>query len=1185
MNKTRQMLRDALRDGALLRFGGMKMGIVREVGPWLEKVAERLAGPDPVPREQAYWLWIVGEYVNRGGERELLERRSQLIETGIANIAEAWSAADSHWLWEEEADVYLSNLALYYAALRSIGNVYRSEEAQKLCKDIREATFASFMHGKHFVSRKGTDEVWPDIVAAAVPFGLLSAGDLAMLEALVRLDEARDESAESAGLLSAYYSEVGAIGRARTLCDQAAALSGGEANAFLAWAEDQLAIKSPGFVLGESPDGGDAGVRFIHAPVGGESPYQAGNNERYPRLVAVGERVALRTFSAPFRSSDEIALEVVAGASAPTFLSMQAVENEAGEQYWEAELAPFTETEQVRYRFVRDPEGAGEASEWYSFEVLRWMNLSRATGVAQAETGDVTVRFEPVIEAGPVPCLNARSHPSGAVSFRLELIDGDNPGSEARKTWKTEGRCRVGGAEVSVEGGRFAASLFDAAGKRVSASYEQEEAAPFQALIDRTGTVYKLRLNFALKDGERLYGMGERFARMEFRGCELDNYVFNQYKDQGFRTYIPVPVVYSSGGYGLYLQSSLYSVFRFGTVREDLMQIEANVGPERQTVDYWLFAGKPLELVGTFAELTGKPKLPPKWAFGPWMSSNNWDSEREVDEQLARTAEHAIPSTVMVLEQWSDESSFYIFNDAGYETKSGSERFAYDDFSFPAWGRWPDPRKLVERIHGHGIRVLLWQAPVMKFMDGIAHVQRDEDERYMVEQDYEVRHADGSPYRIPDYEWFRGSLVPDFTNPAAVDWWLGKRQYLLEDIGIDGFKTDGGECIYGSELQFHDGRSGAEMRNEYPNSYIAAFQQFADRYVSGGAITFSRAGYTGAQAMPLHWAGDEKSTFEAFRATIVAGLSCGLSGIPFWGWDLGGFSGDIPTAELYVRSAAMAAFCPVMQYHAESKGQYNMDRTPWNIAERTRRPEVLSLYKRFADIRMNLLPYVWEQARKSAATGYPLMRALLLAYPEDEKCADLTTQYLFGDSLLVAPVAEEGALETEVYFPEGRWLSLFNEDIIVGPRTAEVEAGWSDIPVYMKENAVVPLNLGAVRKLADDVGNAVDRYANLTLMIYATDSLIYRLEDEAGCSIGLTVSKSDAALKIRVEAEVGEAPVTLLFRGLERDVVQVTQEGNSWRRAGSVGDLSAGSWHARTGETLVCARQGVSIFTIELGVE
>ncbi|MFB9280221.1 TIM-barrel domain-containing protein [Cohnella cellulosilytica] len=1180
MNKTRQTLQDALRDGALLRFGAMKKGIASEVGPWLEKEAERLAGLGPVVRARAYWLWIAGEYVNRVGGGGLLERHAGLIDESVRAIAAGWSRPDTHWLWDEEPDVYLSNLALYYAALRSIGNVYRSDEAQKLCKSIREATFASFMHGKHFVSRPGSDEVWPDIVAAAVPFGLLSAGDLAMLEAVGRLDPDRVEEAEAAGLLSGYYGEVGAIARARTQRDRAAALSGGAGSAFLAWAEDQLAIKSPGFVPGEKSVHGAAGIRFIHAPVGGESPYHEGRNERSPRLVSVGQPVAIRTFSAPFRPDDDIALEFIAGEETPGFQGMRAVENEDGEQYWEAKLPPFAATQPVRYRFVPNPGGAGEASEWYSFEVLRWTNLSPATGIARTEAGAAVV-FEPLTEGGAAPRLEVRSNPGGAVSLRLELSDGDSGKAGAKSIGQVSGSCRIGNAELSVEAGRFSLSLLDERGGRAAAGYDREDMPPVQALVDRTGTVYKLRLNFKLTDEERLYGMGERFARMEYRGCELDNYVFNQYKDQGMRTYIPVPVVYSSGGYGFYLQSSLYSVFRFGTVRSDLMQIEADVARDRQALDYWLFAGRPLELVGTFARLTGKPKLPPKWAFGPWMSSNNWDSEREVDEQLARTAEHAIPSTVLVLEQWSDESSFYIFNDAGYETKPGSERFAYDDFSFPAWGRWPDPRGMVERIHGQGIRVLLWQAPVMKFMDGIAHAQRDEDERYMIGRGYAVRHADGSPYRIPDYEWFRGSLVPDFTSPDAAAWWLGKRQYLLEDIGIDGFKTDGGECIYGSQLKFGDGRSGAEMRNEYPNSYIAAFQQFADRYVPGGAITFSRAGYTGAQAAPLHWAGDEQSTFEAFRATLVAGLSCGMSGIPFWGWDLGGFSGDIPTAELYVRSAAMAAFCPVMQYHAESKGQFNMDRTPWNIAERTGRPEALSLYKRFADIRMNLLPYVWEQARVSAATGYPLMRAMLLAYPDDERCADLTTQYLFGDSLLVAPVIHEGALETEVYFPEGRWLPLFGGEVVDGPRTAEVEAGWSDIPVYMRENAVVPLNLGAARELADDVGNAVDRCKNLCLTIFATGRLDYQFEDGPGASVSLSVETDGSRIRARVEV-AGIPSATLLFRGLTGSPIAVTSEDRRWERAETGAELAPGRWLERRGEALVCAGEGAAEFAIEL---
>jgi len=1175
MNKARQLAEDATRDGALIRFGALKRGESGEIASWLEKAAEGAEGSgSPAARDAAYWLWILGEHVNRGGDGELLIRHAERIRGAIASIAGAWRVAETHWLWEEEPDVYLSNLAIYYAALRSIGNVYRSELAQQACKEIREATFASFMSGKAFVSRQGSVEVWPDIAAAAVPFGLLSAGDLAMLEAIGRLGGEEADSPEAAGLMAGYYAEFGAIGRARRFRDRAAALAGDEPNAFVSWADDQLAIRAPGFASGSGREPADsAGIRFFHAPVGGESPYRSDNNERSPRLVTVGDRVTVRTFSSPFRADDAVYLEASIEDAEPSRTKMRPIESEDGEPYWEAEIGPIEETVRAAYRFVREEELSDEASEWYAFETLRWTELSRATSLSRTESG-VRASFAPLVPGGVSPALLVENSSSGAVSFRLDMksIPDDR---ETRETG-----IRVGAAEISVEGGRLAFALLDSQGRPTASAHGS--MAPFEALADRNGNVRKLRINFALAENERLYGMGERFSRMEFRGCELDNYVFNQYKDQGFRTYLPVPVVYSSAGYGLYLGGSLYSVFRFGSTASDLMQIEADIASDRQSAAFWLFGGGPLELVGTFAELAGKPKLPPKWAFGPWMSSNNWDSEREVNEQLERTARHAIPSTVMVLEQWSDESSFYVFNDAGYEERSGGDRFTYDDFMFPEWGRWPDPRGMVERIHGQGIRLLLWQAPVMKFMDGVAHAQRDEDERYMVEQGFAVRQGDGSPYRIPDYEWFRGSLVPDFTNPAASEWWLGKRQYLLDELGIDGFKTDGGECVYGSELRFHDGRGGAEMRNEYPNLYIGAFHAFADRFVEGGAITFSRAGYTGAQATPLHWAGDEKSTFEAFRSTIVAGLSCGMSGIPFWGWDLGGFSGDVPTAELYVRSAAMAAFCPVMQYHAESKGQFNMDRTPWNIAERTGRPEVLGLYKRFADIRMNLLPYIWEQARVSAATGVPLIRAMRLHYPDDERFAELATQYLFGDNLLVAPVTEEGATSAEVHFPEGRWLSLFDPEIEEGGRTKTVAADWTQIPVYLKENAVLPLNLGEARELADDVGNATDRYVRLCFLIHVGEGVTYRFEDESGLLLELSAKREGARIEGRY-ALTGEGDATLILRGGEgRAATSVAIGGEPLAKVSGAAELSPGSWTTRSEEALIEIGPGTGEFAIEL---
>lgn len=189
---------------------------------------------------------------------------------------------------------------------------------------------------------------------------------------------------------------------------------------------------------------------------------------------------------------------------------------------------------------------------------------------------------------------------------------------------------------------------------------------------------------------------------------------------------------------------------------------------------------------------------------------------------------------------------------------------------------------------------------------------------------------------------------------------MKKRQYLVDEVEIDGFKTDGGEFVFGDDVQFSDGRTGKEMRNAYPNLYIGEHYRYINEKRDG--IVFSRAGFTGAAQMPAHWAGDEKSTFAAFQRNLCAGLNAGISGVPFWGWDLAGFSGEIPSAELYARSASMAAFCPIMQYHAESKAEFNQDRTPWNIAERRNAPWVIDVYRYYAKLRMAMLPYIAEEA-------------------------------------------------------------------------------------------------------------------------------------------------------------------------------------------------------------------------------
>ncbi|MBK8048751.1 MAG: hypothetical protein IPK16_17480 [Anaerolineales bacterium] len=332
--------------------------------------------------------------------------------------------------------------------------------------------------------------------------------------------------------------------------------------------------------------------------------------------------------------------------------------------------------------------------------------------------------------------------------------------------------------------------------------------------------------------------------------------------------------------------------------------------------------------------MTGRPDAPPPaWVFGPWMSSNEWNNQARVEHEVAMTRQHGIPATVLVIEAWSDEITFYTWNGAQFTPRSGDRAPRLADFTYPAAGPWPDPKRMVDDLHAAGIRLLLWQIPALKQGDEPS-AQHDADVAYAIEQGYVIRRKDGSVYRNPAF-WFNQAPIPDFTNPAAAAWWLSKRAYLLDEIGVDGFKTDGGEHLQGSDIVAFDGTTGSELVNAYPNLYVGAYYRFARARRNGDAIIFSRAGYAGAGAFPLHWEGDENSSWEAFRRSLIAGLTAGLGGILFWGWDIAGFSQALPTAELYLRATAMAAFCPIMQYHSEytPPGEPSKDRTPWRVQE------------------------------------------------------------------------------------------------------------------------------------------------------------------------------------------------------------------------------------------------------------
>lgn len=569
------------------------------------------------------------------------------------------------------------------------------------------------------------------------------------------------------------------------------------------------------------------------------------------------------------------------------------------------------------------------------------------------------------------------------------------------------------------------------------------------AWLSNGETVRQVRLTFASPPNERFFGLGERFNALDQCGNILDVRCYEQYKNQGKRTYMPIPFLLSSAGYAVHVDSSRWMQFDLASSDPQTWTLVADLGPDESLCLNWFIDPDPLISITRFARASGPVVLPPEWSFGLWMSGNEWNSQARIIKEVQASLDLGIQPAVVVIEAWSDENTFYIWNDAEYAPKPGSEAFRYADFTFPPDGKWPDPKGMVDWLHAHGIRILLWQIPVMKVPDP-AHPQQDADRAHFEQAGFGVHEADGTLHRIRPF-WFRSGYIWDPTNAAERDWWFSKRAYLLDEVGIDGFKTDGGEHLWGADTRFADGRLGEEVWNEYPRLYTEAYYDFANRHRE--AITFSRAGFTGSQRSPLHWAGDENSTWDAYRHSIFAGLSASVSGISFWGWDFGGFSGEVPGAELYLRAAAMAVFCPVFQYHSEYNAHRSPshDRTPWNIQERSGDERVVPIFRALTQLRQRLTPYIWREAQHSAATGEPMMRALRLWYPQARDY-----DYFFGRDLLVSPVVEPGSTTQTLYLPPGTWTDFWSGAVHAGDQQIAVETPLDRIPVFVRAGAVLP---------------------------------------------------------------------------------------------------------------------------------
>lgn len=602
---------------------------------------------------------------------------------------------------------------------------------------------------------------------------------------------------------------------------------------------------------------------------------------------------------------------------------------------------------------------------------------------------------------------------------------------------------------------------------------ERLVAGSVRWLVSRHG-VHRARFALALRPGDHVVGFGERFDHLDQAGHRLDAVVFEQYKSQGAhgRTYLPMPFAHVVGadgaGWGFHVRTTRRTWYDVGATNPGELVVEVALGGSRQeAVDVGVYEGTPTQVLRAFLDEVGRAQELPSWVFRLWASGNEWNTQQLVLDRMDTHRDLDIPVGVVVIEAWSDEEGIMIFRDAQYEPRPDGSPFTLADFTFPADGAWPDPKGLVDELHARGIKVLLWQIPLLKTdqsEDGL-HEQVRAEAAAMVREGHAVREADGSPYLNRGW-WFPKSLMPDLSVQRTRDWWTAKRDYLVAELDVDGFKTDGGEHAWGHDLVYGNGRAGDEGNNLYPVHYARAFGDLLRKH-GKAPVTFSRSGFAGSQAHGIFWAGDEDSTWEAFRNSITAGLTAAACGIVYWGWDLAGFSGPVPDAELYLRAAGAAAFMPIMQYHSEFNHhrQPLRDRTPWHVADTHGRPEVVEIFRHIALLRERLVDYLAEQAALTVATDRPLMRPLFFDYPGEARVWDFPRQYLLGADLLVSPVTQPGVAWWPVFLPEGEWVDVWTGDVLTGGRVVDSPAPLDRVPLFSATDAAP-----AITALARAVG-------------------------------------------------------------------------------------------------------------------
>ncbi len=763
--------------------------------------------------------------------------------------------------------------------------------------------------------------------------------------------------------------------------------------------------------------------------------------------------------------------------------------------------------------------GAGWESVGFGKPALEGTSLVFRSAAASASVTPlgpsvVRVRFAPRAHFG-------RDHSYAVVS--RELGESGARGAIGEQ----ESRLTTAGLRVSVRHAPFALTIASADGRVL----DQDDPELGTAAAGRRSRVFK-----RLRVEDRVYGLGEKTGRLDKRGSNLggtavamwntDTYAYDAGTDPVYAS-VPFFMVLREGrAHGVFLDNTFRSFFDVGKESQDLLSF----GAEDGELDYYFIDGPdPKDVIRRYTALTGRTPLPPLWALGYHQCRYSYYPESRVREIAATFREKKIPADTL----WLD--IHYL---------DGYAPFSWDR------ERFPDPKRMLGDLRGQGFRTVTIVDPHPKKEPG--HPPYDSG----LAGDHFVKNPDGSVYEGPVWPSNaernpRPSVFPDFSKPAARDWWGGLYAQLL-DAGVAGIWNDMNEpAVFVKPAHtmpadlVHDNEGERSSHREIHNVYgmlmtRSTFEGLARLRPQQRPFVLTRASFAGGQRYAALWPGDNVSDWSQLRASIPMLLGLGLSGFPFVGSDIGGFA-EAPSAELYTRWLQLGVFYPFMRTHT-SFG--TPDQEPWSYG-----PEHEALNRRAIELRYELLPTVYDAMHEAANTGLPALRPLFLEFPGDPETWARDDQAMFGRDLLVAPVLREAATRREVYLPAGRWFDFWTGQEHAGGRTLQQPVTLSSLPIFVREGAFV-FRQPVLQHTGERAGQPllVDVYpaASSEATHYEDDgeSLAYR----EGAYLGrrLRQSRDAAGVRIEIAAEGAwrPAPRELRFRvRLDGPVSRVLVDG------------------------------------------